>query len=112
MSKLSMLAAAGVGFLLGSRAGHEPYEKAKAQADRVRRDPRVQQRVDEAAEKAKQGASDLADTATSKAGEAAATAKESASDKVGQARGKRASSSGTTPPNEGVGSLGAQGDPA
>ncbi len=45
MSKLSLTAAATVGFLLGSRAGRAPYESAKAQAQRLRRDPRVREAV-------------------------------------------------------------------
>lgn len=45
MSKLTLAAAASVGFLLGSRAGHGPYESARATADRLRRDPRVREAV-------------------------------------------------------------------
>ena len=45
MSKLLIIAAGGVGYLLGSRAGHEPYEKFSQKAQQVRDDPRVQKRA-------------------------------------------------------------------
>lgn len=68
MSKITMAAAASVGFLLGSRAGRAPYEKARAQAGRLRRDPRVRQAVAQA------GA-----VAQEKAGDAVSAAKQAAS---------------------------------
>lgn len=42
MSKLSLLAAGGIGYVLGARAGRERYEQIKVQAQKVARDPRVQ----------------------------------------------------------------------
>ena len=48
MSKLSWLVVGGVGFLLGSKAGTGPYEKFSAQVQRLKEDPRVRRRADEA----------------------------------------------------------------
>ncbi len=42
MGKMAIIAAGGVGYLLGSRAGREPYEKFTKHADKVLSDPRVQ----------------------------------------------------------------------
>lgn len=52
MGKLAFFVGAGVGYVLGARAGRERYEQIEAQASRVWRDPRVQ--------KAKAQAGDLA----------------------------------------------------
>lgn len=71
MSKLSMAAAGGIGFLLGSRAGRGPYEQAMAKAKTVRDDPRVRQTV-----------ADTKDTVVDKAGDAMQAAKAKA-DEVG-----------------------------
>lgn len=64
MSKLTMAAAGGIGFLLGSRAGRAPYEKAVARAQALRNDPKV-----------RQGVADAKDAAIEKAGEAAQAAR-------------------------------------
>ena len=92
MSKLSMLAAGSMGFLLGSRAGRAPYEKAAATAARVKANPKVQAKVDEAKS-----------TAGAKVTDLAATAKDSA---VGKAKEKVADlrsdhSDGAVPPGYG-----------
>lgn len=44
--RLILLAGLGAGFILGSRAGRESYEKLKAQAEQWWGDPRVQDSVD------------------------------------------------------------------
>ena len=56
VSKLTMIAAGAVGYVLGSRAGRGPYEKLNKQAERVMGDPRVQKRVSQAKGQAKQKA--------------------------------------------------------
>ncbi len=65
MSKLSLLAAGSIGFLLGSRAGHAPYEKTVETAKRVRANPKVDQGVEQAKAAAAEKASEA--TATAKA---------------------------------------------
>lgn len=48
MSKLGIVLGAGVGYVLGARAGRERYDQLKQQAGRVWSDPRVQQKKDDA----------------------------------------------------------------
>lgn len=50
MKKLSLLVAAGVGYVLGTKAGRERYEQIRGQANRFAKDPRVQQKAREAAD--------------------------------------------------------------
>ena len=40
--KLTLLAAAGAGYVLGARAGRQRYEQIAAAASKVRRNPKVQ----------------------------------------------------------------------
>lgn len=63
MKKIPLLLAAGAGYVLGARAGRERYEQIKSQAVRVARDPRVQDATEKAKEKAGEVASDAADAA-------------------------------------------------
>jgi hypothetical protein len=44
--KILFLAGLGIGYVLGTRAGREQYEKIKASAARLWGDPRVQKQVD------------------------------------------------------------------
>lgn len=69
MSKTSMAIAGGIGFLLGSRAGRAPYEKAVAQASRLRNDPEVRRAVENAAAAARDTAGAAAQTAKAKVDE-------------------------------------------
>ncbi len=66
MSKLSLIAGLGVGYVLGARAGHERYEQIKAGAQRIARDPRVQSAADKAAEQARAQADSAAQTVKEK----------------------------------------------
>lgn len=78
--KAALLVGAGIGYVLGARAGRESYESIKAQAGsaagKVRRDPRVQRGAEQAREKA----GDAAATAKSQATAAASQAREKAAD--------------------------------
>ncbi len=62
MKKLMLLGAGAVGYVLGAKAGRERYEQISRQAQKIRSNPDVQQKVDEARHVAK----DAADTATDK----------------------------------------------
>jgi len=53
MKKLMLLVAGGVGYVLGTRAGRERYEQIKRTATRVKDDPRVQEKAQQAADLAK-----------------------------------------------------------
>ena len=56
MKKLTVLIAAGVGYVLGTRAGRERYEQIKGAAQKIRNDPRVQEKAHQAAEVAREKA--------------------------------------------------------
>ncbi|MBS2938610.1 hypothetical protein KDN32_12775 [Nocardioides sp. J2M5] len=75
MKKLTLLLAAGAGYVLGARAGRERYEQIKKAATRVKDDPRVQEKTHQAAdlarEKAQAAAPVVKDTVTSAASAAA-----------------------------------------
>jgi hypothetical protein len=60
--KLMLVGAGAVGYVLGAKAGRERYEQIAAQAEKLRRNPTVQQKVGEAKHMAK----DAAGTATEK----------------------------------------------
>ena len=56
MKKLMLLAAAGVGYVLGTRAGRARYEQIRRAVRKVAGDPRVQSTAHHAAELAKEKA--------------------------------------------------------
>jgi hypothetical protein len=89
--KITLLAGAGIGYVLGARAGRERYESLKESAtrtaDKVRHDPRVQEKAAQASEVAK---------------DKAGTAAEAAKDKLGAS----GPGSSTTGPSAGKGSAG------
>ena len=81
MRKLTVLLSGAVGYVLGARAGRERYEQIKGLATRVKEDPRVQEKAQQAADLAKEkapvvkeAARDAASTAAGKASGAAGAA--------------------------------------
>lgn len=70
MGKLSFLAGAAVGYVLGARAGRGRYEQIKTQAKRAWSNPKVQHTVSDVGETVKAKAPDVAD----KLGDAAKSA--------------------------------------
>jgi hypothetical protein len=88
MRKLPLLLAAGVGYVLGAKAGRERYEQIRSQAQRFAKDPRVQRTAHQAADTVKEKAPLVKDKAT----EAAS----SAADKVGSSDTSSSSSEATT----------------
>jgi len=74
MKKLMLLVAAGAGYVLGTRAGRERYEQIKKAATRVKDDPRVQEKAQQAADLAKDKAPIVKDKVVSAAGTAASAA--------------------------------------
>ena len=56
MRKLALIAAGAIGYLLGSRAGREPYEKFSKQAEKVMNDPRVKKRASQVKHQAEERA--------------------------------------------------------
>ncbi len=59
--KILFVAGLGVGYLLGTRAGHERYEQIKATASKFWNDPRVQRQVDTVETFVKDKAPDVAE---------------------------------------------------
>ncbi len=59
--KILLAAGIGIGYVLGTRAGREKYDKMKAALDTLWNDPRVQKRVDDAQEFVKDRAPDVAE---------------------------------------------------
>ncbi len=53
MKKLTILIAGAVGYVLGSRAGHERYEQIKGMAVKVKDNPTVQEKTQQAVDTAK-----------------------------------------------------------
>ena len=75
MSKITLLLAAGAGYVLGARAGTERYEQIKSQATRLWQDPRVQRTANQAQDLVKENAPKVQDKVTDAAGKATAKAK-------------------------------------
>ncbi|GAA5163648.1 YtxH domain-containing protein [Ornithinimicrobium tianjinense] len=69
MNKLLLLVGAGVGYVLGARAGRERYDQIADQANKLWTDPRVQTKVEEAKAKAPEVAAKVGDQAKAKANE-------------------------------------------
>jgi hypothetical protein len=75
MKKLLILVAGGVGYVLGTKAGRERYEQMRSTFNKVKDDPRVQEKTQQAADLAKQKApivkdklSDAAEKGSAKVG--------------------------------------------
>jgi hypothetical protein len=71
MKKLTLLAVLAVGYVLGARAGRERYEQIRSAFLRVKNDPRVQEKAQQAVDVARDQAPVVADKVTSAAGAAA-----------------------------------------
>ncbi len=76
MRKLTLLIAFGLGYVLGARAGRERYTQIMGTVDKVRQDPRVQEKAHQVADTARQHAPAVADKVTSAATAATAAAKD------------------------------------
>jgi hypothetical protein len=73
IKRLPLLIAGGIGYVMGTKAGRERYEQILSQFNKVKDDPRVQEKALQAAELAKEKApvvkeklSGVADTASAK----------------------------------------------
>jgi hypothetical protein len=56
MRKMTMLVSGGIGYVLGSRAGRERYEQIRGMAMKVKGNPTVQAKAQQAADLAKEAA--------------------------------------------------------
>jgi SLT domain-containing protein len=68
IKKLMFLGAGAVGYVLGAKAGRERYEQIAEQAQKLRQNPKVQEKVDEARTMAQDAAGTAVDKAKEKAG--------------------------------------------
>ena len=75
MKKLLILVAGGIGYVLGTKAGRERYEQMRSTFNKVKDDPRVQEKAHQATDLAKQKApivkdklADVADKGVAKVG--------------------------------------------
>lgn len=59
--KILLVVGLGIGYVLGTRAGREQYDKMKATAQKFWNDPRVQKQVDNAQDFVKDKAPDVAE---------------------------------------------------
>lgn len=69
MNKLLLLVGAGVGYVLGARAGRERYDQIADQANKLWTDPRVQTKVEDVKAKAPEVAHKVSEQAKAKVGE-------------------------------------------
>jgi hypothetical protein len=80
MKKLMLLAAAAVGYVLGARAGRERYDQIMGVAHRVKDDPRVQEKAQQAMGAAREHAPVVAEKVAGAASAAASKVTGSGSD--------------------------------
>lgn len=66
MKKLTILIAGGIGYVLGTRAGRERYEQIKSAAEKVKNNPTVQDKAQQATDLAKEKAQQAAEAAKDK----------------------------------------------
>ena len=90
MSKLKFLAGVGVGYVLGSRAGHQRYEQIRSGARSFWNSPKVQNTVSHAQEFAAQKAPEV----QHKVAETASSVAHRVTDKVGSSEGAKESGGG------------------
>lgn len=79
MKKLLILIAGGVGYVLGTKAGRERYEQIRGTFNKVKDDPRVQEKAHQAADLAKEKAPVVKDKVTEAANTAASKVKSTGS---------------------------------
>ena len=70
IKRLPLLIAGGIGYVLGTKAGRERYEQMRATFDKVKNDPRVQEKAQQATDLAKEKAPVVKDKLTEAAGAA------------------------------------------
>ena len=75
MKKLLVIVAGAVGYVLGTRAGRERYEQMRRAFNKVKNDPRVQQKAHDAADLAREQAPVVKDKVASVADSAATKVK-------------------------------------
>lgn len=101
MAKLGFLAGAGLGYVLGARAGRERYEQIRQMTRRAWHNPRVQRQAANAQAVVSEKASQAQDAVSEKASHAASYVQEAVKEQVHGMTGHGETapgSTGTTPP--------------
>ncbi|WP_133241196.1 YtxH domain-containing protein [Nocardioides gansuensis] len=98
MKKLLALAAGAVGYVLGSRAGRERYEQLKRAAEKVKDDPRVQEKAHQAVDLAKEKAPPAMKERLTSSGTSSSGMSASSATSAPPTSGPAASASGAEPP--------------
>ncbi|MCT1690742.1 hypothetical protein M3B11_07205 [Brevibacterium sp. p3-SID960] len=86
--RLTLLVGIGIGFVLGSRAGRQSYERLKTQVEEFWQNPRVQEGVQQATDTAKEKAPEVAEMVKDKAPEVAGKVQSAATSATGAAQAK------------------------
>jgi hypothetical protein len=71
IKRLPLLIAGGIGYVLGTKAGRERYEQIMRTANKVKNDPRVQEKAQHATDLAREKAPHIKDKVSDVAGSAA-----------------------------------------
>ena len=99
MKKLILVAGIGIGYVLGTKAGRERYDQIRGTFNKVKDDPRVQEKAHQAADLAKEKAPVVKDAVTSAAG----TASDKVASAAGTATDKVKSSTSSSKPDPSIG---------
>ncbi|MRJ75639.1 YtxH domain-containing protein [Aeromicrobium sp. SMF47] len=88
MKKLTLIAAAAAGYVLGTRAGRERYEQIKTQATNVWNNPKVQDVMDDVQTQAKHAGSEAGSKVASTASDVASKVTDKVADKTSGSNGQ------------------------
>jgi gas vesicle protein len=93
--KLKMLVGFGAGYVIGARAGRERYDQIAAKAQEWWRDPRIQEKAEQAQQVAKQKTGQVQQVVKEKIGEKVGDVNSKVNGRAGRAGGNDPSASGT-----------------
>lgn len=96
MGKFSLLIGAGVGYVLGTRAGRSQYDKIVAQTQKLWRDPRVQRTTQQARDTAGDLGHKAQDKVSAKVDEHVGSASDAARTDAAPSQADRTVTGGTT----------------
>lgn len=95
IGKIVVLAAGGAGYVLGAKAGRGRYEQLRESYEKIKNDPRVQEKTQAAADLAREKAPLLKEKVADKAASATDAAKDTASSATSSTTGGTGGPTGT-----------------